>query len=94
MVGPEILYVSITYEAMEDNSRYIVNWWSWKFKSRMGTRGTAIRYWLSNCEVKGSVPTKQAPLVRTAEQFQTERNSCPVLQPVLGFQLYRLMMNF
>ena len=28
------LYVSITYEAMEDHLRYIVNRWSWKFKSR------------------------------------------------------------
>ena len=30
----------------------------------------------------------QAPLVRTAEEFQTERNSCPVLRSVFGFQIY------
>ena len=46
--------------------------------------------WLSNCEVVGSV-LYQAPLVRTAEEFQTERNSCPVFHPVFDFQLYWLM---
>ena len=30
----------------------------------------------------------QAPLVRTAEEFLTEQDSCPVLQPVFDFQLY------
>ena len=30
----------------------------------------------------------------TAEEFQTELNSCPVLQPIFGFQLYWLIMNF
>ena len=58
-----------------------------KFKSRTGTRGAAVRDLLSNCEVAGLV-SNQSPLVRTAEEFQTERNSCPVLQAVFGFQLY------
>ena len=72
--GPTIpLYVSITYEAIEDNSRYIVNWWSWKFKSRTGTRGAAVRYWLSNCEVAGSVPTRVrwCALLKSSKQNET-----------------------
>ena len=28
---------------MDDNPRYIANWWSWKFKSRTGTRGATVR---------------------------------------------------
>ena len=58
---------------MEDNSRYIVNWWSWKFKSRTGTRGAAVRYWLSNCEVAGSVPTRVrwCALLKSSKQNET-----------------------
>ena len=47
----------------------------------MGTSGVA-----------GSVSTR-APLVRTAKEFQTKQNSCPVHQPVSDFQLYWLIMN-
>ena len=36
----------------------------------------------------------QAPLMRTTGEFQTEQNNPPVLQPVLGFRIYWLMMNF
>ena len=35
----------------------------------------------------------QVPLVGTTEEFQTERNSCPVLQPVFDFQLHEFLMN-
>ena len=53
------LNVSLTYEVMEDNSRYIVNWWSWKFKSITSTPGGAVRDLFTDCEVAGSVCTKR-----------------------------------
>ena len=59
----------------------------------MGTSVKAVVDLVSNCEVAGLVPY-QAPLVHTAEEFQAEQNSCPVLPPVFGFQIYWLIMNF
>ena len=78
--------MEVTYEAMEDNLHYINNWWSWKFKSRTGTRGAAVIDWLS-----GSVPTGQAPLVRTAEEFQTEWKHL-FIAPA-SFRLSTLLIN-
>ena len=70
-----------------DNSRYIVNWGGWYSKSRTGTRGAAIRDLVSKLWGYG-FDSHKAPLVHTAEEIKTERNSCPVLQPVFDFQLY------
>ena len=87
--GPTVtLYVSITHEAMEDNLCYIVDWWSWRFKSRTGTRGTAVRDLLFNCEI----PTR---LRRCAllNSSKIERKNCPVFRAVFSFQLYWPMMN-
>ena len=101
MVGPEIhdfaLDDQLTVDFIQPMSWLLKcfvssNWWSWKFKSRTGTRGAAVRDWLSNWGRGFS--SHQAPLVRTAEEFQTERNGCSRLQPVFGFQVCRLIMNF
>ena len=57
----------------KDNSRYIVNRWSWKFKSTTGTRGALVRDWLSNCELAGSVPTRLCwcALLKSSKQNET-----------------------
>ena len=87
--GPTIpLYVSITYEAMEDNLCYIVNW-SWKPKSRTSTRGAAVRDWLSNCGVAGSVTTRLRWLRCWRVSNRTkQRSSAPA-----SFWLSTLLIN-
>ena len=85
--------MEVTYKTMEDNSRNISLIGEVENSSReralvaqqLETGFLTVR--------SGGFGSHQAPLVRTAEEFQTERNSCAVLQPVFGFQLYWLMMN-
>ena len=86
------LYGSNVQE-IEDNLRYIVHWWSWNSQSRTGTRGAEVRDLVSKLWGRW-FGSHQAPLVRTAEMFQTERNSCPVFTLVFSFQFYWLMTNF
>ena len=83
------LYGSITYEAMEDNSRYIVNWWSWKFKSRTGTRGAAVRDLLSNSEVAGSVPTR----LRWCALLKSSKQNGTAVQCSSQFSASALLIN-
>ena len=89
MVGPEIHDFPISWSTYYGfyTSNEVGN-----LNSRTGTRGEAIRDLVSKLWCCG-FGYQQAPLVRTAKEFETERNSCPVLQPVFGFQLYRLLMN-
>ena len=46
----------------------------------MGTHSIVVR------DIGWAFGSHQAPLVRTADWFQTEQNSCPVLQLLFGFQ--------
>ena len=68
-----LVLVLVQYKTMEDNSRYILNWWSWDSTLETGSHGAAVRVWLSNCEVAGSVPTRLrwCALLRSSKQSET-----------------------
>ena len=87
------LYVNITYGTTEDNLRHIVDWWTWNPRSRTASHGAVVGDLVATLWGR-AFGSHQVPLVRTAEEFQTGRNSCPVLQSVFGFQISWLMMDF
>ena len=81
MFGPEIHGNTI------ENSRYIINCWSWYFKLRTGIHCAVVIYLVS--KLWGyRFRSHQVPLARTAEEFQTERNSYPFQQNLLLLMKY------
>ena len=90
-----VLCMEVTYKTMEDNSRNISLIGEVENSSRERALVTQrLETGFLTVRSRFRFPPGMLRWCALLKSSKTERNNCPGLQPVFGFQLHRLMMSF